>query len=236
MKGVIMAGGRGSRLMPLTNHLPKPLVPILDKPVMWYIVRRLRLAGVTDIAVTLGYMGDKIVEAFGDGAEMGVRLHYFREEKPLGTAGGVKNAASFLDEDFLVVSGDAYTDFDLGALADFHYEKGGLVTIASYRVENPSRFGVIVADQNGLVRSFEEKPLHPTSRLVNTGIYVCDRRLLHFVPDGFVDFAKDVFPALLGNLYAKECAGFWSDIGTLPTYYETNLHVVTQRQVAADAL
>lgn len=234
MKGVIMAGGRGTRLLPLTKHIPKPLVPILDKPVMWYIIRLLARAGIHDITVTLGYMGDKIVEAFGNGSNMGVRLNYVWEDTPLGTAGGVKNARCYLDEDFVVVSGDAYTDFDLGALADFHYDRGGLVTIASYQVPNPTRFGVIVADDDGLVRNFEEKPLHPVSHLVNTGIYVCDRRLLRLIPDGFVDFAKDVFPAILGNIYTRECTGFWSDIGTLSTYYQTNLFVVDNRQIATD--
>lgn len=236
MKGVIMAGGRGSRLMPLTNHIPKPLVPILDKPVMWYIVKLLKRAGIEDVVVTLGYLGDEIEKAFGDGSALGVRLTYVREDKPLGTAGGVKNAQAYLDEDFVVVSGDAYTDFDLAGLIDYHYQKGGLVTLAAYTVDDASRFGVIVADENGLVRSFQEKPVHPLSRTVNTGIYVCDRRLLHLIPDGTVDFAKDVFPRLLGNIYAKECDGFWSDIGTLPTYYQTNLQVVTGRKIAADLL
>ena len=236
MKAVIMAGGRGSRLMPLTNHIPKPLVPILDKPVMWYIIKELKAAGVEDIVVTLGYMGEKIEAEFGDGRSLGVHLTYVREDKPLGTAGGVKNAGIYLDEDFVVVSGDAYTDFDLAALINAHYQKGGLVTLASYRVENPSRFGVIVSDENGLIRSFQEKPVNPLSKTVNTGIYVCDRRLLGLIPDGFVDFAKDVFPRILGNMYAVECAGFWSDIGTLPTYYWTNLQVVTGRKIAADWL
>jgi mannose-1-phosphate guanylyltransferase/phosphomannomutase len=236
MKGVIMAGGRGSRLMPLTKHIPKPLVPIVDKPVMWYIIRLMQRAGIRDIAVTLGYMGEKIVDAFGDGSDLDVRLHYVREDKPLGTAGGVKNASDWLDEDFVVVSGDAYTDFDLSELAAYHYDKGGLVTIASYRVDNPSRFGVIVADDYGLIRTFQEKPVNPLSRLVNTGIYVCDRRLLSLIPFGFSDFAKDIFPNLIGNMYTKECVGFWSDIGTLPTYYWTNLQIVTGRQVAAEML
>ena len=236
MKGVIMAGGRGSRLMPLTNHMPKPLVPILDKPVMWYIVKVLKAAGIEEIVVTLGYMGEMIEREFGDGSALGVRLHYVHEDKPLGTAGGVKNARQYLDEDFVVVSGDAYTDFDIGELVEYHYDKRGMVTLAAYRVDNPSRFGVIVSDANGLVRSFQEKPVNPLSKLVNTGIYVCDKRLLRLIPDGMVDFAKDVFPNLLGNMYAKECAGYWSDIGTLPTYYQTNLSVVTGRKIAADWL
>ena len=234
MKAVIMAGGRGSRLMPLTRHIPKPLVPIVDKPVMWYIIRLLAQAGIRDVCVTLGYMGEKIEREFGDGRALGVNLRYVYESQPLGTAGGVKNAKRFLDDDFVVVSGDAYTDFALGELVEYHRQKCALATLAAYKVQDPSRFGVIVADENGLVRSFEEKPLNPISNLVNTGIYVCDKRILELIPDGFCDFAKDVFPRLLGNLFAKECGGFWSDIGTLPTYYWTNLQVVSHRQVAVD--
>lgn len=233
MQAVIMAGGRGSRLMPLTNNMPKPLVPIVDRPVMWYIIRLLREAGVTDITVTLGYRGDMIRRAFGDGSSMDVRLRYTEESVPLGTAGGVKLAAPYLTEDFVVVSGDAYTDFDLTVLADFHYARGGLVTIATYTVPDPTQFGVVETDADGLVRAFAEKPLHPAGNQVNTGIYVCDRRLLSLIPEGFCDFARDVFPRLIGNMYAKPMAGFWSDIGTLPTYYRTNLQVVTGRRFSA---
>ncbi len=237
MKGVIMAGGRGSRLMPLTKHIPKPLVPIVDKPVMWYIIRLLKQAGIDDIAVTLGYRGEEIRKAFGSGEDMGVRLHYVTENEPLGTAGGVKNAAKWLDEDFVVVSGDAYTDMDLRALIDYHYAKGGIVTLATHYEEDAARYGVVIADDNGLIGAFEEKPLHPKSHWVNTGIYVIDRRLLAAIPDGFVDFARDIFPDLVGNMYAMHCPGYWSDIGTLPSYYLTNYDVVChKRLVAADVV
>ena len=234
MKAVIMAGGRGSRLMPLTKSIPKPLVPMVDKPVMWYIIRLLKRAGIRDIVVTLGYRGDQIVREFGDGADLGVRLHYVYESQPLGTAGGVRNAADYLDEDFLVVSGDAYTDFDLADLAQWHYTKGGVMTVAAYPVSDPTRFGVIVSDADGLILRFEEKPLHPASHLVNTGIYVCDKRVLSLIPDGFYDFAKDLFPRLIGNMFACRLEGFWSDIGTLSTYYWTNLQIVQNRKIAAD--
>ena len=230
MKAVILAGGRGTRLMPLTKHLPKPLVPIVDKPVMWYILRLLKRAGVTEIGVTLGYLGEQIEERFGDGTDMGVKLTYFYEDTPLGTAGSVAHASSFLDQDFLVVSGDAYTDLDLEDLVAFHYEHGGLVTIASHYEEDASRYGVLTADEGGLIRTFEEKPLNPTSHLVNMGIYVCDRRLLHFLPKGFCDFSRDVFPQLLGNLFTKRCDCYWSDIGTLSSYYLTNYRVVSPKE------
>lgn len=230
MKAVIMAGGRGTRLMPLTKHLPKPLVPIVDKPVMWYIIRLLKRAGITDIGVTLGYLGEQIQRRFGSGRELGVNLTYFYEDQPLGTAGSVLGAKDFLDEDFVVVSGDAYTDLDLEELIGFHYERGGLVTIASHYEEEASRYGVMTTDENGLITTFEEKPLHPTSHLVNMGIYVCDKRLLHFIPQGFCDFSKDVFPSLLGNVFSKRCECYWSDIGTLPSYYLTNYQVVSPKE------
>ena len=235
MKGVILAGGRGSRLMPLTKNMPKPLVPILDKPVMWYIIRLMRRAGIRDIAVTLGYLGEQIRGRFGDGSDLGVRLHYVCEDAPLGTAGGVKNAQAYLDEDFVVVSGDAYTDFDLSALVDFHYRHWGMMTLAAYNVPDPSHFGVILSRADGLITSFQEKPVHPLSHLVNTGIYVADRRVLSLIPLANYDFARDLFPRLLGNLYACECNGMWSDIGTLPSYYMTNYQIV-QNKVAADMI
>lgn len=227
MKAIILAGGRGTRLMPLTKHIPKPLVPIVDKPVMWYIIRLLREAGIRQIGVTLGYLGEQIESRFGDGKQLGVELHYFYEKTPLGTAGCVQNAKDFLDEDFVVVSGDAYTDLDIGELVAFHYATGGLVTIASHFEQEAGRFGVINADNVGLITRFEEKPLHPTSHLVNMGIYVCDKRLLHFLPQGNADFAKDIFPHLLGNIYTMQCDCYWSDIGTLPSYYMTNYMVVS---------
>ena len=232
MKGVILAGGRGSRLMPLTKNMPKPLVPILDKPVMWYIIRRLRQAGIVDIVVTLGYLGEQIERYFGDGADLGVRLHYVYEQKPLGTAGGVKNAQALLTEDFVVVSGDAYTDFDMAALCDFHYRHGGIMTLASYYVSDPTLFGVIESRADGLIVGFEEKPIHPKSHLVNTGIYVADHRVLSLIPLANYDFAKDLFPRLIGNLYQHECSGIWSDIGTLPNYYLTNYQIVKNRAAA----
>lgn len=225
MKAVIMAGGKGTRLAPLTDHAPKPLMPILDKPVLRYIIDLLKKHGVTDISVTLGYMANQIIEAFGDGRELGVRLHYFVEKEPLGTAGSVKNAAKDFGEDFIVISGDAYTDFDLTSLMEFHKTHGKLVTIAATRVENPSEYGVMLLNSAGKVRAFLEKPQNPISDVVSTGIYVFKKEIVKKIPDGFQDFARNVFPKIPGQIYAKIMRGYWSDIGTLLSYYSTNYHV-----------
>ncbi len=225
MKAIIMAGGRGSRLMPLTSDMPKPLMPILNKPILYYILKLLYKYNITQVGITLGYLSDRIREYFGNGAELGMDIRYYIESEPLGTAGGVKNAERFLDEDFVVISGDAFTDIDLGSLVDFHYSHSGLITIASKEVDNPSEFGVIVSDNHGLVTIFQEKPAHPLSRLVNMGIYVMDKTILTAIPEGFQDFSKNIFPNLLGGIYTKKCDCFWSDIGTLSSYYATNYFV-----------
>lgn len=225
MKAIIMAGGRGARLMPLTSETPKPLMPILNKPILYYILKLLYKYNITQVGITLGYLSDKIREYFGSGAELGMDIRYFIEDEPLGTAGGVKNAEKFLDEDFIVISGDAFTDIDLGSLVDFHYSHSGLITIASKEVDNPSEFGVLVQDKSGLVTAFQEKPAHPVSNLVNMGIYVMDKTLPSAIPDGFQDFAKNIFPNMLGSIYTQKSDCYWSDIGTLASYYATNYFV-----------
>ena len=233
MNAVIMAGGKGTRLAPLTDHNPKPLMPIIDKPILRYIIELLKKHGITDISVTLGYMANKIVEAFGDGRDLGVNLHYIIEKEPLGTAGSVKAAANDFKEDFLVISGDAYTDFDLTSLVDFHRSHGKLVTIAATRVEDPSAFGVMLLNGAGKVRSFIEKPKIPISNVVSTGIYVFKKEILKKIPSGFQDFARNVFPTLSGQIYAKIMQGYWSDIGTLLSYYSTNYHVAEKELAVA---
>lgn len=222
-----MAGGKGTRLAPLTDHSPKPLMPIIDKPILSYIIELLKRHGITDISVTLGYMAQKIVETFGDGRSLGVNLHYVIEKEPLGTAGSVKNAAMGFDEDFLVISGDAYTDFDLTDLIDFHRAHGKIATIAATKAEDPSAFGVMLLNAAGKVRSFIEKPRVPISNVISTGIYVFKKDILKKIPSGFQDFARDVFPRIPGQIYAKIMKGYWSDIGTLLSYYDTNYHVAS---------
>ena len=235
MKAVIMAGGIGSRLKPLTNDIPKPMVPIIDKPVMQYIIEHLRDHNYKDIAVTLCYKPEVIMDYFGDGSRYGVNLRYFIERQPLGTAGSVKNAAEFLDEDFIIMSGDSFTDIDLGEFRNFHYESGGLFTMAIKYHKDCTGFGAVGCDEYGKVMSFIEKPKEKMSGFVNTGIYFLNREVLDMIPDGFYDFAKNLMPRLKDNLYAFKTDGYWSDIGTLVSYYDTNLMVANRLTMAGFA-
>ena len=218
MKAIILAGGRGSRLMPLTENIPKPLVSILDKPILWYIFKLLNKYNITQVGVTLGYKGEEIKRQQERFYSKGIDVTFFEEKSPLGTAGCILNAKEFLDEDFVILSGDALTDINLDEFIDFHYEKGGLASLAVKQVEDPSSFGVIVKDGNGLITNFQEKPQNPLSNLASTGIYVMSKDILKEIPEGFCDFAKDVFPKLLGKLYAMQTNCYWTDVGTLASY------------------
>lgn len=223
MKAVILAGGKGMRLRPLTGNMPKPMVPILDKPVLQLIVSRLVKAGITDIAMTLGYMPERITGYFGNGSKLGARLTYFVERAPLGTAGGVKNAEKFIDGPFVVMSGDALTNIDIKALVERHKDMSVLCTLAVKRVINPRGMGEVEIDGRGRVTAFREKPEIYTSNLVNMGIYVMEREIISHIPDGVSDFSADIFPSLIGRLgtYKTDC--YWSDIGTLISYYSANI-------------
>ena len=158
MKAVVMAGGEGTRLRPLTSNQPKPMVPVAGKPCMEHIIELLRRHGMSDIVVTVAYLPQVIRGYFDDGGEMGVELHYSVEETPLGTAGSVKNAAELLDETFLVISGDALCDFDLAGLVDAHKRRGAVATLALYSVENPLEFGIVVTDAYVRFDRFHENP------------------------------------------------------------------------------
>lgn len=226
MKAVIMAGGEGSRLRPLTCNRPKPMVPVLDRPVMAYAIDLLKRHGITQIAVTLQYMPEVIKEYFGDGSRFGVELHYFVEETPLGTAGSVRNAASFLDQTFLVISGDALTDINLREAVSFHRATGALATLVLSRVDCPLEYGVVVAAEDGRIIRFLEKPgwSEVFSDTVNTGIYVLEPEVFsYYAPERFFDFSKDLFPLLLREnkpLYGVVMPGYWCDIGNVTAYLD----------------
>ncbi|MDR2091439.1 MAG: nucleotidyltransferase family protein [Clostridiales bacterium] len=226
MKAIIMAGGLGTRLRPLTNEIPKPMVPIIDRPILQYIVELLREYDFTEIAVALNYRPEIIIDYFKDGAAFGVRLEYFVESEALGTAGCVKNAGDFLGDDFLVMSGDSFTDIDLNEFKEFHFRKNALFSLACKQADDTSGFGVLRAAKDGKILEFIEKPEGGRPGLVNTGIYMINRRVLELVPDGFYDFGKDLLPRLVGNgLFAYKTSRYWSDIGSLPSYYSTNRFV-----------
>ncbi len=228
MKAVVMAGGEGSRLRPLTIGRPKPMVPIVNAPVMEHILGLLRRHGVTEVVVTLQYLANVIQEYFGDGSDFGMRIHYTVEETPLGTAGSVKNAEELLDEPFLVISGDALTDFDLERVVDYHQRQGSMATLTLYRVPNPLEYGVVILDKDGRVVRFLEKPSwgEVFSDTVNTGIYLLDPEIFKYVPAGkMVDWSGDVFPKLLQNgdpMFGFVADGYWCDVGNLAEYVRAN--------------
>jgi mannose-1-phosphate guanylyltransferase/phosphomannomutase len=224
MKAVIMAGGEGTRLRPLTYNQPKPMVPMANRPLMEHVIGLLRRHGFTDIVVTVGFQANAIQNYFGNGAEFGIRIVYASEEPPLGTAGSVRNAMQQLDEPFLVISGDVLTDIDLGAVVDFHCRTKALATIALRSMPNPLEFGIVMTHPDGSVDRFLEKPSwgEVFSDTINTGIYVFEPGILGFIGEGVVDFSADVFPRLLEGeqplLYGCVTEGYWEDIGTLQAY------------------
>lgn len=239
MKAVIMAGGKGTRLRPLTCHIPKPMVPLLNRPCMEYSIELLREHGITQIGVTMQYMPEAIRGYFGDGRDFGVELHYFDEESPLGTAGSVKNASAFLDERFVVISGDALTDFDLSRAIEFHTRKEALATIVLTRVDRPLEYGVVLTDEEGRIVRFLEKPdwSEVFSDTVNTGIYVLEPEVLEWVGAGKEqDFSNDLFPLLMGRgepLYGFVSEGYWSDIGNMGQYRQAQFDMLDGKVKAA---
>ena len=227
MKAVILAGGEGSRLRPLTIGRPKPMTPLFGKPVLGHILDLLRRHGVTDVAVTLRCLPNAVMDVMGDGADYGVRLTYFVEDTPLGTAGSVKKCASFLgEEDFLVISGDAVCDMDLKQLMAFHAAHRSAASLALCRREEPLEYGLVRTDTDGHVLGFVEKPGwgQVDTDMVNTGIYVLSYRCMELVPDGVpYDFGRELFPALLAKgeaLYGWEIPGYWQDMGDCGAYLE----------------
>jgi len=228
-----MAGGEGSRLRPLTILRPKPMVPIVDKPVMEHVLDLLKAHGITEVIVTVQYLASVIQDYFGDGANLGMKISYSIEEMPLGTAGSVRKAADLLDDTFIVISGDALTDFDLGAIVDFHKSREATATLTLYHVPNPLEYGVVIIDDEGRIRQFLEKPSwgEVFSDTVNTGIYVLEPSIFEYIEkDKVVDFSQDVFPQLLrrgDRLYGYVSSGYWCDVGNIGEYIRANADVLT---------
>jgi mannose-1-phosphate guanylyltransferase/phosphomannomutase len=235
MKAVVMAGGEGTRLRPLTSNQPKPMVSIVGKPCMEHILELLREHGLTDVIVTVAFLPQAIRSYFGEGDTLGLNIGYSVEESPLGTAGSVRLAARQLDETFLVISGDALCDLDLTKLIAFHRERGAAVTIGLKSVENPLEFGIVVTDDDGRIERFLEKPSwgQVFSDTINTGIYVLEPEVLKHVPtDRPYDFSKELFPYLLEMgrpLYGFVMDGYWQDIGNLDQYRQANFDALEER-------
>lgn len=236
-----MAGGQGERLRPLTCELPKPMVPVLNRPVLEHLVMLLKRHGFSDIIITAHYMPDVIEDALGDGERFGVDITYVVEEKPLGTAGCVKQLEDMLRDTFLVLSGDALTDFPLHEAVNQHKEKQAISTLVVTEVDDPSLYGIVTHDDDGRLLRFLEKPSSDEvfSHVINTGIYVMEPDVLQYCPDGDpFDFSKDLFPTLLQKglpVYTHRGYGYWSDIGNCDQYIRSQVDAL-HRRVRLDGL
>ena len=238
MRAVLMAGGSGTRLRPLTCDLPKPMVPILNRPIAEHIINLLKRHQVTEVVATLHYLPDVMRDYFQDGSDFGVQMTYaVEEDQPLGTAGCVKNIAELLDETFLVISGDSITDFDLTAAIEFNKRNKSKATLILTRVPNPVEFGVVITDEQMRIRRFLEKPSASEifSDTVNTGTYILEPSVLDYLPvNEECDFSKDLFPLLLEKdepMFGYIADGYWCDVGHLDAYREAQYDGLQQKVV-----
>jgi len=235
MQAVIMAGGFGTRLRPLTLNIPKPMVPIGGIPVMQHLVMLLRSHGFEDIVALLHFQAEQITEHFGDGSRFGVKMRYVMSQADLGTAGSVKNARAELKGQFLVISGDVATDIDLTSAVKFHAQRRAEASMVLSRVENPLQYGVVIIDDNGRITRFLEKPSwgQVFSDTVNTGIYILEPDVLDLAPlNTSFDFSKDLFPRMLADkrkLYGYVADGYWRDIGNADEYYKAHQDLLENR-------
>ena len=237
MKAIILAGGQGTRLHPVTQgRLPKPMVPLAGRPVLEWLLLRLRADGIRDVYLTLQCLPEQIESYFGDGSALGMRLHCRRETVPLGTAGAVAACRDFTQgESFVVLSGDGVFDFSLRPLIEAHRDRRAAVTMALSPHAAPLSYGLAVTDREGRIRAFVEKPDWPrvVTDLVNTGIYVLSPSALDCVPEGEpFDFARDLFPLLMERgelLTGVAMEGYWRDIGEPAAYFRANLDALEGR-------
>lgn len=236
MRAVLMAGGSGTRLRPLTCDLPKPMVPILNRPIAQHIINLLKRHRISEIIATLHYLPDVMRDYFQDGSDFGVQMTYaVEEDQPLGTAGCVKNVAELLDSTFLVISGDCITDFDLSAAIRFHRERQAKATLILANVPNPIDFGVVITDEQQRIKRFLEKPSSSEifSDTVNTGTYILEPEVLDYLPaNQEADFSKDLFPLMLEKgdpMYGYVAQGYWCDVGHLDAYREAQYAALYQR-------
>ncbi len=232
MKALFLAGGLGTRLRPITNDLPKPMVPIMGKPLLERNIENLKNHGVDEIVLSTCYKPHKIERYFEDGRKLGIKISYISEDIPLGTAGAIKNAQSFFNDTFLVFNADILSDIDISEMIRFHKEKGALATIAVTQVDNPSAYGVIEHDENGFITAFKEKPQpHETSsNLINAGVYVFEPQLLDEIPSGrAVSIEREIYPQLLQKGYKlavyNRCS-YWLDLGTPDKYLRAHKDVL----------
>ncbi|MGZ7095708.1 MAG: DUF4954 family protein [Methanobacterium sp.] len=233
-----MAGGKGTRLRPLTLIRPKPMIPLVNKPIIQYTVDRLKRFGLKDIIMTLNYMSTNIKNYFKDGTSFGVDIKYSVEKWPLGTGGSVKKAQKYIDDTFMVVSGDVLTDVDFNDVLKFHKEKGALVTMVLTEIEDPTHFGIAVMDNDNKITEYLEKPAPEDvfSNVANTGIYILEPEIFEFFQEkeekSELDFSKDIFPEVIkkdAGIYGYVFNGYWNDVGRTETYLEATYDILDQK-------
>jgi NDP-sugar pyrophosphorylase family protein len=236
-EAVVLAGGEGTRLRPLTNNRPKPLLPVLGRPCIEYSLRALSSAGIEVIDLACAYKGKEVVNQLGDGKALGLNIEYAFEETPMGTAGAVKLLERKLPEEFVVVMGDTLMDIDFEKVIHFHQEHQAMVTIALTEVSNPSEYGIVGLDQNSRIVRFKEKPAPSEvfSNLINAGVYVIQREAFRFVPEATkFDFSKNLFPKLMDMgypLFGVKLQGMWKDIGRPRDLLDANLQMAERRGI-----
>ncbi len=233
MKAVILAGGKGKRLRPVTSLTPKPMAKILGKPCIGHILDLLKNHGISDVCVTVGYKPQRLTDYLKKRTDMNITV--VTENEPMGTAGSVKGCEKYLDDDFLVISGDCVTDINLSGAIAFHKERGGIATIVTVNGDDPTGYGLVFSDINAKIRRFDEKPgwERVTGNRVNTGIYILKKEILGFVPDGEYDFASQLFPLLISggrDIYEYHVSGYWCDIGTPKSLMECNFHLINDTE------
>ncbi|AHL21658.1 MULTISPECIES: NDP-sugar synthase [Thermococcus] len=238
MKAVILAGGKGTRLLPLTVYRPKPMIPFFNRPLMEYALQSLIEAGVDEVYVLVGYLKERIIDYFGDGSEWGIEIHYSNKDNvKLGTAGATKKVVKHMDDTFLVVSSDVLTNLDLRALYEYHKKKKALATIALSEVDDPTQYGIAIIDEDGRIQQFKEKPRPEEvfSNLVNAGIYVFEPEAFDHVPKNKnFDFSRDLFPRMLENdlpLYGFPFKEYWNDVGRPSSYLQATEDVFLGRLI-----
>jgi len=235
IKTVLMAGGKGSRIRPLTLSRPKPLIPVANRPMIEYIVEKIEKSNSSELVVTLSYLKNQIKALLQkDYPDMNIR--YSVEKKPLGTAGGVKQASKYIDDTFFVLSGDVLVDVDLNNLLEFHNEKKALATMVLTQVQDPSHFGIATLDNENQIIKFLEKPSSQElfSNLANTGTYILEPEILDYIDTkkGEMDFSKDIFPQLIeekAGIYGFMFDGYWNDVGRPKTYLQANYDVLNKK-------
>ena len=234
-QAVIMVGGKGTRLRPLTYDRPKPILPVLDKPCLEYLIDSFACAGIEEVILACGYRSEQMVQAIGDGTKQGISIIYSYEDEPMGTGGAIKLLEDRLDDVFVAANGDVFIDFNLKEEVDVHFKSNATVTIALTPVENPCEFGIAKVDETGSITEFKEKPKPEEvfSNLINAGVYVVNKDILKFVPNGeMYDFSKDLFPLLMRKGYkiqGHKITGSWRDVGRPSDLLASNIETAERK-------